>query len=124
MPTFSLPLRNHQTGINSVPSREVTSGIGGIVLLIARNTTATPNIWASASEEIEFRIDASFDNEATWVPNMFVGHYTGGLKLDKQGAEITHTEATFFFTPQPTHLRGEMEIINGPIRTSMTFTTL
>ena len=124
MPTFSLPLSNHQTGIVTVPSRAVPLGLEGILILIARNTTATNNIWTSTSEIIVFRIDASFDNEATWTPDMFVGRYSGGLKLDKQGAEITHTEASFFFTPQPTHLRATMEIIGGPIRTSMTFTTL
>lgn len=124
MPTFSLPLGNHQTGIVEVPSRALPQGLDGVLILIARNTTATNNIWASPSEIIELRIDASFDNEATWTPNMFVGRHAGGLRLDKQGLEITHTEMTFYFTPQPTHLRGAMEIIGGPIRTSMTFTTL
>lgn len=123
MPTFSLPLRNQQPGITTIPSRPLPQGIGGLVILIARCTTDTPNIWQNASDEIEFRIDVSLDNEATWNNNAFVGRYQGGIQA-KNGVEATHVEATFFMTPAPTHLRAAMEIIGGPIRTSMTFTTL
>lgn len=123
MAEFNIPLGNYPTQIFTIPVRSAPRGMEGCEIVIPRCTTATPTIWPDAASLIVVRLDFSLDNQANWVNDYFVSRQSGGIK-SKNGVEVTQALMSMYFSPPPTHYRGTLEIINGPIRTSMTFTTL
>lgn len=123
MSTFTIPMGNYPTQVFQIPERTTPQGMTGCLISIERNTTATPTIWVDPLSIIETKLDFSFDNKATWENSFFVSRQAGGLK-SKNGVEVAQSLSTMYFKPSPTHCRGTIEIINGPIRTSITFTTL
>ena len=122
--TFNLPQASYPTGSHAFGPWAVPSGLTGCQLLIARCTTGTPTIWPSATQQISFLMDCSFDGGASWYNGLFGWTDVGGIKLDNDSAEQAVAPVRFHHTPAPTHVRGTLTITGGPILTSASFTTL
>ena len=123
MATFTLPMGTYLTQTFTIPERTTPKGMSECIITIERNTTLTPTVWVNPLSIIEIKLDFSFDNKATWENGFFVSRQAGGLK-SKNGVEQAQSISTMFFVPSPTHCRGTIEFINGPILTSITFVTL
>ena len=123
MATFTIPMGTYLTQVFTIPERTTPQGMSGAVISIERNTTATPTVWVNPLSIIEITLDFSFNNKATWENAFFISRQSGGLR-SKYGIEQAQSISNMTFSPSPTHCRGTIELINGPILTSITFTTL
>lgn len=121
----TLPEQLYPTGVISFGPVAVPNGIRGCEVLIASQTSVTPTIWPDADRRITFSLDCSYDGGQSYQVGQFSWAQGGGVFLNKVGSEIPFRRVTFDVHPvQPTHVKGFVQISGGPIRTSVTFTTL
>lgn len=123
MAIFSIPLNVYTSQTLTIPSRATPQGMEGCLIEMPRCTTADPTIWPLASTIIVFSLDFSYDNEATWSVGQYVARHTGGIR-SKNGVEVAVSQGSMYFSPPPTHVRGSVELIGGPSKVGVTFTTL
>jgi len=124
MSVLTFPLANYPTGTTPFGPIALTQGLNGCEIRIARCTTATPTIWPSAAQRITISLDVSYDGGATYQINQFGFSQVGGIIVSRASGEVPEDVVTFNVSPQvPTHVKGFVQIENGPIRTSLTLTT-
>jgi hypothetical protein len=124
MSTLTFPLANYPTGTTVFGPIALTQGLNGCVIRVARCTTATPTIWPNDTQSFALSLDVSYDGGATYQVNQFAFKAVGGIAVAK-GVEQAEIVVRFNVSPQvPTHIKGSVTIEGGPLRTSLTITTL
>ena len=117
---FSSGLVSIPTGSFPIPQITVPQGTTKATISIARNTTVNPTFWPNVSTTIEISIEVSYDNGATFLPGGG-GTSSGGLAA-KNGVERPATIFIFGYSAQPTNIRGQVIVTNGPLVTTITGT--
>ena len=122
--TRELPLANYPTGVRSFV-RQVPNGLAGFRIEIARCTSATPTIWPNEASEIVLRVVPSYDGGATFDRKGLGGYRVGGgIKVRRDGTEAASFKFGAEFNLQPNAVEITVQVINGPIRTSVDVTIL
>lgn len=110
---FTLP-----NGATPIPQVALPANSTKMVLSLARCTTATPTFWPNTNQTIHVDLQFSYDGGASWqVANAFDS--SGGI-VTFHGQEVAQSTGTWIYAPNPTHLRGQLIVTNGPVRTSVT----
>jgi len=119
MPTqkYSFAKTSLPNGVTPIPPTALGAGVNSVLAKIARCTTTDPSIWASATTTVTVDLQVSYDNQVSWNE---VGSITdsGGIRLDKNSAEVAFSSINASFNGQPTHVKGSITISNGPLVTS------
>lgn len=83
------------------------------------NTTADPINFNDPAQELLVVIERSYDGGVTYEAPL-KWNQVGGIHLNRDGSEMTHAYFAASCVPSPTHLRGELQILNGPLVTQLT----
>jgi hypothetical protein len=112
---------NLQTGPNSYGPFARPANMLGFQIVMGFFTTATPTNWPNATTTAQIFIQYSYDGGNTWSPpeDNNAGPMAGGIHTDKVGAQVPQWEVGFQMNPLPTHIQGNIEVVGGPLRTSM-----
>lgn len=90
----------------------------GFQVTLGRCTTATPALWSDVNSTIEIQLDASFDGGNTWSTGGAFGPLPGGIRTNRTG-EVPAWIIGASWNPLPTHIRGRVIVINGPVPTTL-----
>jgi len=118
MPTITLPQRNYNATQAFGPVA-LANGLQGFSMLVKLHTTADPINFADPAQELLVVIERSYDGGNTWEAPL-KWNQVGGIHLDRDGQEQTHAYFAATCIPSPTHLKGELQILNGPLTTQLT----
>jgi hypothetical protein len=123
--TRVVPLATYPSGSRSFGPFATPNGLIGFSVNIGRCTSADPTTWSNASTVVNLFMQFSYDGGVTYTAetaNSFT-NMTGGIVLAR-GVELPEQVCSWNFTstePQfingPTHLKGRIEVVNGPIKT-------
>lgn len=120
-----LPLGNYPNGTVQFASRPYPNGMAGFDVRIGRCTSADPTIWVLPTTIVTLDLQFSFDGGATYTPlgaNRWQG---GGGIIVQKGVEVAESVITWRFAPvEATHVKGQISVSGGPIRTYLDVTVL
>lgn len=104
-------------GISNIPQSAMPANSTTMLLTLGRCTTATPTVWPNTNQSIHVDLQFSYDGAASWqVGGSFDS--SGGI-VSFHGHEVTESTGTWIYAVGPTHLRGTVQVTNGPILTSV-----
>lgn len=128
MPTTTtpFPLATYPAGTRNFGPIAVPNGLSGFNVSVQRCTDADPTIWPSAAVTVRLDLQFSYDGGNTWTPigDNSAGPAQGGIMTnEKTGAQYPAWVCGWRFKPdEPTHLKGQITVAGGPIRTSLSVT--
>lgn len=121
--TRSIPLGNYPNGTYDRGPFATPNGLDGFDIRIGRCTSADPTIWPNATTVVTIDLQVSFDGGDTFSPlgaNRAV--LAGGIE-SQRGVEIAESIVSWRFSPdEPTHLKLQVKVEGGPIKTYMDVT--
>lgn len=117
--TRALPVANYANGA-TIPETNLPNWATELIIEFQRCTTADTTIWPDEAQSISLRLDFSSDNGATWIPDYWAGSSGGGIQVHtKTGLEIEFMSiGNNFPAGNQNMVRGALEIVNGPIKTT------
>jgi len=115
---FTFPKTSIPDGATPVPVTLLPASVASLTMSVARCTDADPTIWPDPTTTLEVDLQASTDGGQTWQD---LGGFTsaGGIGTMKDGTQRQFTTCTWNFQGVPTHVRGSINVANGPLVTSV-----
>jgi hypothetical protein len=118
--TILLDLSDYATGSYALPETNVPNWVNRITFEIARCTTLTPDTWPDPASVVKLDTEASVDDGATWFASGGLSAL-GGIHVRKDLTEAVSSFGISSFTVGNKRvIRGVLEIVGGPIKTSLT----
>ena len=119
------PLATYPNGTFQLAQRATPNGLAGFDVRIGRATLADPTLWASPTMTVTLDLQFSFDAGATFTPlgaNSWTGR--GGI-VTSHGVEQAESVLAWRFAPaEPTHVKGQITLAGGPIRSYLDITVV